>query len=223
MHRTISRNVTVHLIRHAESTTNIHGNIIGGVDALLTERGHRQCAALNAFLIEHPLLLDGLYSSTMPRARLTTHGIRAGTKFLIDPLTDKDPVIYDHRLREIDRGDWERQPRDTTITQAVQDEMTFLDMHHRAPNGESMHDVAGRMLQWLHELAARTERDGGSTFGVVSHGIAIKSLLQGLFGFHPSLAWRISIWNTSITTVRSIPNAGWELIRLNAVPHQAPW
>ena len=98
--------------------------------------------------------------------------------------------------------------------------MAFLGMDHRAPGGESMSDVAQRMLCWLMDLNVIVRGTAGTTPAIVAvtHGVAIKALLQRIFNFDPAYAWLMRIDNTSITKVRCTA-LGWQLEYLNATPH----
>jgi broad specificity phosphatase PhoE len=213
VHRTLKKPSTIYLVRHAESDANADGNIIGGVDAKLTKLGEEQANALMIHLIRHPIPGSLMaFASDMPRAIMTAQAIANGLG--IHP----EQIIQDPRLREIARGDWDGLPRDVTYHAAVWDEMDALDMDHRAPNGESMSDVAARMRLWLFDLNRFIEQDDVTTFVAITHGMAIKSLLQRIFGLHPSYAWLVRIDNTSITKIRCSQH-GWHLEYLNATPH----
>ena len=209
--------VRIHFIRHAQSSSNADGNIIGGVDATLSPRGHEEIEALNRYLERYPLLFNAVYCSTMLRARRTLEELRPGLG-----ITDPSIECYDDRLREIDRGDWDGRPRDEIYDEHEQRKMALLDMDHGAPNGESMNDVAQRMRLWLYDATLEAKRHDWNSIVAVSHGIAIRSLFQRLFQMNPKDIWRTHTWNTSITTVECLGNDRWKLIRLNAVPHLPP-
>jgi broad specificity phosphatase PhoE len=206
----------VHLIRHAESTSNADGNIIGDRSAGLSERGLEQIEALNRYLLEHPLHADALHCSTLRRALATFEGIRA--RLSHSKPTRKQP---DSRLREIDRGDWDGLPRDQIYTPDEKRLMDLLDMDHRAPNGESMSDVAQRMRAWLYDATQEAHDNNWSAIVAVSHGIAIKCLLQRLHRMDPKTTWMHAVDNTSITTIELV-GENWRLIRFNATPHLSP-
>jgi probable phosphoglycerate mutase len=132
-----TKDFTIYLIRHAQSTSNEHGNIIGGIDARLTERGKEEAQALSTFLSRHPLPKRKIvFTSNLPRAIMTSEIIAPGLE--VNP----QDIVQDARLREIDRGDWEGEYRDRIYIESLIAEMSFLDMDHCAPNGESMSDVA---------------------------------------------------------------------------------
>lgn len=212
MHRMLMKPATIYLVRHAESVANKNGNVIGDTEARLTREGRMQARKLRNYLSAHPIGSPiKVFSSNMPRAASTADIIASGLG------VRTDEIIRDPRLREIARGDWDGKPRDLIYTPALQAEMASLDMDHRAPNGESMNDKAMSMRQWVFDLNQYVER-GMTMFLAVSHGVAIKSLLQRIFGVDPRLAWLIGIDNTSVTKIRCSAN-GWHLDYLNATPH----
>ena len=215
MHRQLCQSATVYLIRHALSSANADGKIVGGVDARVTDEGLEQAHLLAAHLGRHRAQLPQplrLFSSDLPRAEQTSDIIGPAVGVL------PEEIIRDPRLREIDRGDWEGRPRNVTYTPEVLAEIATFGMDHRSPNGESMNDVALRMRQWLLGLDEYIQRDGVRTFIAVTHCISTKALIQRVFGLHPGYAELIGIDNTSITKIRSTPQ-GWHLDYLNATPH----
>ncbi len=79
------------------------------------------------------------------------------------------------------------------------------------------------MYDWLLDAAFNTpEWEGEREVAVVSHGHALRSLLQRVMSFDPSLVWRVRIDNTSLTTIRH-DDWGWGVEQLNARPHLPGW
>ena len=217
MHQRLEAETDIYLIRPAETDVNKDGDTIGRVDAKLTPHGMAQIALLNSYLLQHGQIPNPkrVFVSDMPRAITTAHALAEGLG--VQP----NRITQDPRLREIGRGAWEGLPRGATHTQSLTREMAFMDMDHRAPGGgESMSDVAHRMLCWLKDLNIRTgcRLEATPSIIAITHGVAIKSLLQRIFNFDPAYAWLIRIDNTSITKVRST-GLGWQLEYVNATPH----
>lgn len=75
-----------------------------------------------------------------------------------------------------------------------------------------------RMREWLFDLNPIIEQDGITTFVAISHGIAIKSLLQRIFGFESCYVWLMRLDNVSVTKIRCSGH-GWHLEYLNATHH----
>ena len=159
---------TIYMIRHAEAEGNLYRIVQGQLNSYVTARGKRQIAALaERFKDVH---LDALYSSDLRRT-LTTAG--AITKYH-DLTVQQTP-----RLREINLG--------------VCEGMSFGEMYKfdpvqmdnfnndpgswEAPKAESFAECTTRMYSVVTEIAVENP---GKTVAVVSHGMAIRSLLAAI-------------------------------------------
>ena len=89
----------LYFIRHGESRANEQGAFAGQWDAPLTERGRQQAAYTAEFLRNVPL--TAVYASDLSRALDTGRMIADVPRLPVRPLSS---------LREIDAGQWERQP-----------------------------------------------------------------------------------------------------------------
>lgn len=211
-HLTLRRPTTIVLIRHAQSFANT-SNTIGGPDSPLTAKGIEQAESLAITLIrqEPRVQPTALFTSHYPRAQHTA-------RIIARPLGQ--PPIVDKRLCEIHRGEWDGLSRDTIYGDPRhQRAMDFSDMDHCPPGGESMSMVATRMRAFLHDLDDRDPGVEKPLYLIVTHGIAIKALLQRLFNSDPALAWLRTIHNTSLTKI-SCDAHGWREHYGNATPHQ---
>ena len=87
---------TIYLIRHAEAEGNLYRRIHGWYDALGTENGRRQIAALEQRFREIPV--DAVYSSDLYRTRATAQAVCGprGLELRTDP-----------QRREVHMGDGE--------------------------------------------------------------------------------------------------------------------
>lgn len=204
--------VTVHLIRHAETDSNRSNDRIGIVDATLTDEGHKQISALSEYALRHQFRPQRFYTSDMSRAIATAEGLLPAFSIA------NENLIRDPRLREISQGEWEGKLRADIHNDAGRARMERYDMDHRAPGGESMHDVSARMRFWLYDAVDQAIRDNIGTIAAVSHGVAIKCIVQRVLGADAKHVWRMQIDNTSITTIRC-SQTQWSLVRLNATPH----
>lgn len=161
---------TVYLIRHAEAEGNIYRIVQGHFNSYITPRGMKQIDALaERFRGVH---LDALYSSDLRRT-VTTAG--AITKYHSLEL-HTDPA-----LREINLG--------------VCEGLSFGEMLHKDPEqmyyfnydpdrwhaegAETFVGCADRMIKTVAEIASRHD---GETIAIVSHGMAIRSLLARAIG-----------------------------------------
>ena len=148
---------TIYLIRHAEAEGNLYRRIHGRYNALITENGFRQIAALEKrFAGVH---VDAVWSSDLYRT-MTTAGAVYKPKGL--------QLHTDPRLQEIFMGDWEDHPwgevRHFTPTEL--DRFNATDPTWRAPNGENLAEVGVRMEQAIRDIALRHD---GQTIAIFSH------------------------------------------------------
>lgn len=209
-----NRSFTLHLIRHGESTANAGGDLVGGVDAALTERGRLQAKHLGAFFAPgRDWLGPVVFCSTYARAMDTAEIACTEAKY------DLRTIQYDARLVEIGRGEFDNRPMAEVLTEVERRKMSLFGMDYRTPGGESMHEVGARMLDWVIETCFdKGPEEGHVVYSVFTHGHATRCLLQKVLGFDPYLTWRLRIDNTSITTL-SHGVHGWSLDRVNATPH----
>jgi len=158
------------LIRHGQTDWNLENRFQGSTDTHLNAEGLRQAeTAAQKLNGAAPAVI---YSSPLARAH-TTARVIAGVLNL--------PVITDARLREISLGDWEGQlGEDLHRLYPEQFEERNRDpLHYRAPNGESLADVAARTGSLLDEISACMP---GGEVAIVSHGVTlavIRCLLDG--------------------------------------------
>ena len=203
---------TVDLFRHAKSLVNLEGTHIGVCDTDLCPEGVTQSERLNKYLRGKVYQPDEVHCSTLPRAQRTA---LIATKDLIDP----SKIVYSDRLVEIKRGAWDGKVRTEMWTPDVLRRMSWEDMDHASPGGESMHDTAARMYRYLLDMCFECpEWTGSRRFAVFSHGLALKCLLHRILGNRPELTWRLDIGNTSITTLKHDAH-GWFIKRINCTPH----
>lgn len=161
---------TLYLIRHAEAEGNRFRRCHGWYDSTITDNGYRQIAALAKRFAQIPI--DAVYSSDLTRTQTTalaitrTHGL---------------PLRLDPRLREVGVGPWE----DRTWTWLATHERERLVLFNsdlarwRLDGAETMEQVRERMLAAVRDVAAAHP---GQTVAVVSHGMALRTLLGTLQG-----------------------------------------
>lgn len=155
---------TLHLIRHGQTDWNLAGRYQGQADVPLNDCGRAQASLLAARLAG--ARFDAIFSSDLSRALETARALAALTGL---------PVHTDRRLREIHQGEWEgmlihdiRDGYPERFARAQVDPLL-----PRAPGGESVGQVAGRMSSAADEIA---RAHPGGTVLLVSHGLAIAAL-----------------------------------------------
>ncbi|HBD11869.1 MAG TPA: hypothetical protein DCZ13_06955 [Porticoccaceae bacterium] len=149
------------LIRHGETHANINQVWHGCTDTELTELGLQQAMLLGEYFHNYLAEPYVIYSSPLQRARLTAERIAA---------TNGIEVRTDPRLMEFSAGDYEGKS-----FEELRNELGFIQAvldneHHRAPGGETRHEVTQRFVTAVEEYRGRHP---GEHLVVVAHGLAI--------------------------------------------------
>ncbi len=155
------------LIRHGQTNWNLTGRWQGQTPLSpgLNETGRRQVLAIRDQL--QGMMISAVYSSDLLRASQTAELLAASLGL---------PVMLEPRLREIDLGIWEGMLSEE-IEQKYPQELADRarnPFYSRAPQGESPHDVAKRVLAAMDEIA-EPHRD--ESILIVSHGIALAIII----------------------------------------------
>ncbi|RPJ46296.1 MAG: histidine phosphatase family protein [Betaproteobacteria bacterium] len=174
------------LIRHGETLWNTERRMQGQLDSPLTGRGLWQVQQLAARLQSLPF--TSLYSSDLPRARLTAQCIADATGHTI---------VDDERLRERHFGVFEGLTR---AEMAARDPQTYLrfmsrDPHYAVPGGESPAAFFARSCAALEELAVR---HAGETIAVVTHGLVLDSAYRAATGLALEAPRPVPLVNASL-------------------------
>ena len=164
---------TIYLIRHAEAEGNLYRRIHGWYDALITDNGFAQIAALQRRFQDIPI--DAVWSSDLYRTMTTARAVYVpkGLELHTDP-----------GLREVHMGDWEDKPWGE-VYRFDADRIALFnrsDPSWQAPNGDSLAQVGERVHAALCRIA------GGypdKTIAVFCHGTAIRQLLAMVKGVAP--------------------------------------
>lgn len=160
----------IYLIRHAEAEGNYYRRIHGQYNSKITSRGYLQIDALaERFRDIH---IDALYSSDLTRTMETSKAI---TKY--HDLT----LVPDKRLREIYMGCWEDLPWGNAAYDAPEQMLLFANDpdNWMVEGAESFAHLQERVSSTVRELAAKHD---GQTIAIVSHGMAIRSIICGILG-----------------------------------------
>lgn len=168
---------TIYLVRHAEAEGNVYRRIHGWYDALITDNGFRQIAALERrFQDVH---VDAVYSSDLYRTMTTARAVYRpkGLELHTDP-----------RLREIHMGVWEDIPWGEAYHFHLEDMRRFnhSDPTWQVEGSDTFAAVGQRVCEALYDIA-RSHPD--QTVAVFSHGTAIRQALSDIKGLTPE-EWR---------------------------------
>ncbi len=204
--------MTLILVRHGETESNVKQLWYGAMDAPLTERGRLQVAAAakGMAVLNRRFPADVFYVSPLLRAKSTAAAI--AEVIAMQPLVEEG-------LREFDLGDWEgRTFQDLRETENLwgrwAEDATFAP-----PNGESPVSFNQRVMQAMQALVARHP---GQTILVVSHGAVISNVLMTWLGEDPRDWRRWDPPNCSISVIQSHKGARWEPILVNDISHLPP-
>ena len=161
---------TIYLIRHAEAEGNLYRFAQGQSESSITGLGYKQIDALAERFRDIPL--DALYSSDLKRTQTT-----AGAITRYHELTP----ILSSELREICLGVCEGMSFGDMLKYDPEQMYNFNNdpASWRAPGAETFSDCTQRMYKAVRRIA---EENDGRTVAVVSHGMAIRSLLSYLLG-----------------------------------------
>ncbi len=210
---------TLYLIRHAECAMNPDTSIIRGQapESPLTERGRKQASALGERFHRQQIVFDRVYASPFQRAMDTA-------EIMLDAMPQPSKIVLRARqLVEYSAGAWAGKPRVQMYTPDTMRHMGELGMDWRPPEGESLHMVEHRAVDWLlREIVSKGEMVEGlpphRTFAVVAHALPIKCLLRHILGVHDRMVWRVAIDNTGIAKMRFTAH-GWFVDTVNDTAH----
>ena len=190
------------LVRHGESDLNAAGRFVGRSDPPLNARGERQARDLGAKIAR--FAPDVVVASPLRRARQTAE---------LGTATSRPAVVVevDASLREVDFGAWEgltfEEAREKDPARFAAFESGQIDGF---PGGESVQDVAGRMLP---EVTGRDQR----RVLFVSHATVIRLAVAALLGLELA-GYRQALARPapcSWTQLEETP-AGWRLVAYNS-------
>ena len=207
---------TFWFIRHGQSEAQLRPELINGRSAQvpLTKKGVKQARVLGDCLARESSLpyFDFVWYSPA----LRTVDTKENTIEVFSACRNIVPMygMDDHRLFELDQGDWTGANRHEVYTKYMLGMIKKDPLNFKAPNGESQREVAERMDNWLTEALRVAEKyipnwvnphaEPGLTacnIAVFGHGLAFKCFLCNHFGIDNLRAFDIVIDNCSITKV----------------------
>lgn len=147
-------------VRHGQSVANREGWLAGHYDAPLTEQGEAEAIAARRVLVE-PLPARA-FCSDLSRAERTARLLLEGHAI---------PLVITPRLRERDCGAWERHTLEE-IAADPEGPQRMGSWSGKPPSGESLLDVALRVVGWL-----ATVDDSPADTLVIAHGALMRAVL----------------------------------------------
>lgn len=169
---------TLYLARHGETEWNVIGRMQGRGNSSLTARGMEQARRLGQRLLD--VELTAIYPSISPRA-IQTAELARGRRAI--------PILPDADLCEIAVGPWEGLTG-SEIEAGWGETFTHFwqapHLYHPPAGGESFLQARARMAAAAGRIAAA---HAGHAILIISHGVALKSLLAHYAGRPPEQLW----------------------------------
>lgn len=194
------------LIRHGETLWNTERRMQGQLDSPLTERGVWQACRLGERLRALPF--SALYSSDLPRARLTAQRIAEATGHAINS---------DARLRERHFGLFEGMTRAEMEQHDAEIYARFMsrDPQYAVPGGESPAGFFARCRVALEELAMR---HANQTIAIVTHGLVLDAAYRAASGLALEAPRPVPLVNASLNWF-AVDGARWSAGRWGDADH----
>lgn len=126
---------------------------------------------------------DAIFTSPLQRCAKLAHALNLG-----------EPVM-DHRLIELNFGDWEMSAWDD-IPREIFDDWAYDYANKAPPNGETFSQLQQRGLYFLKEIL---QQHAGQNIVVVTHGGMIRALLAHVLNMPLKGLFRFSIDHSSVT------------------------
>ncbi len=194
------------LIRHGETLWNTERRMQGQLDSPLTERGIWQACRLGERMAG--MAFTALYSSDLPRARLTAQRISEKTGH---------GIVADARLRERHFGLFEGRTREEMerLDPGAYARFMSRDPQYAVPGGESPAVFFARCRGALEDLAARHR---GETIAIVTHGLVLDAAYRAATGLALEARRPVPLVNASLNWF-ICEDGGWRAGRWGDADH----
>jgi len=177
--------MSIILVRHGETSLNV-SRTLQPADTPLSARGVAQATAVARRLAA--VRIAGIVSSDLPRALATAQAIAAATGL---------PIETTALLQERNYGDLRGLPYDSIGFDP-------LTLEGAPPGGESMETFRCRVaLAFAHVVRLRAALAG--PLAVVTHGLAIRAMLDAHVRLPRATLLQANVGNTSLTIVAATP------------------
>jgi probable phosphoglycerate mutase len=183
------------LLRHGQIKANRLGRWHGSTDSPLTWRGRRQAKRTARFIQTTQPTVRAVYSSPLSRCRDTAEAVaeRLGLTVTLHP-----------DLREYAIGEWENTSFEELARRYQFVELAVGDHDFAPPGGETLRQVAERMVPALREIHERHRHH--ERVLVVSHGAAMAVALGALLDHNPGAWTNYHFANCSLTELVLSPS-----------------
>ena len=162
------------LLRHGQILANREGRWHGSTDSALTLKGRRQVKRTARYIAGAAPTLEAIYTSPLQRCRDTAGVVARRLKM---------NCIVEEGLREYAIGEWENMRFKQLAEEHRFFETTRDDHDYAPPGGESLKEVAGRIVSAIRVINERHE--GEAQVLLVGHGAAMAVALGSLLDENP--------------------------------------
>jgi phosphoserine phosphatase len=196
----------VYLTRHGETEWNLQKRYQGSGDSPLTELGISQAKLLANHLNSKPI--DIIFTSPAGRAKHTAEIIRGDRAI---------ELLTNNAFAEINLGPWEgKYYYDMELEHTAMYQAFWKSPNLYKPEyGESFEQVANRTFEALKDLI---KNHTGKNILVVSHAVAIKSLLNTIEGRSLDQFWEKKLLQTSLSIVEA-QNGSFKILAYGNTDH----
>jgi len=196
----------IYFVRHGQTEWNLERRYQGSGDSPLTELGVSQAEALSKY-IQH-VHFEVIYCSPRGRAQATAKIVRG----------DRDlEIITVDDFQEINVGKFEG----CLYNDMKNDSPELYHGFWHSPDlflpetGESFADVANRTYSALLEIV---KNDTGKRILIVSHAVAIKSILNKIIDLPLNRFWENKLFQTSLSIVE-FENEEFAILKYGSTEH----
>ena len=200
-----SMEISLLLIRHAETVWNREGRMQGFQDSPLSDTGQEQSARLGQWLRRRKV--DAVYSSDAARCLETARIAFDGLDL---------PVRQMPELRERNLGAWEGRLWTEVVKSDPEGTRRYKQSaDYRPPEGETWHELQARVMKAVREIV---EGHPKGRLAVVTSGGSLRAAVIGAMELPPDTWARWATWNTGLTRL-DYRDGAWKLIKFNDVAH----
>lgn len=195
--------VTLYIVRHGETDSNLRHTCVGHKDVALNENGMRQAGFLCERLRSKSF--DYIYVSPLKRA--------VDTIMPLARVKKRVPVVMNYGLIERDYGRWD----DMTFEEIEESDPEGYKNWHSdwidfvIPDGESAAQVQSRINETIDNILSA---HGSGNIIVVTHLGAARHILSHLLGLSTEQSWLFTLDNAKYASV-AIDNGKAVLTGLN--------
>jgi probable phosphoglycerate mutase len=201
--------VAILLVRHGVTDDNQNSVFQGQGGRGLNRDGRAQAERLAKRLADAPVV--AIHSSDLERAVDTAEIVAAAHGL---------PVNTERELREVDVGAWTGLSYEEVSARFPEEWAAWRGgLDCRRGGGETYEELGARLMRALVRISQSYDGEGGGAAIAVSHGGAIRSVMQRLIGAGFSPEAIVAAENTSVTLLEPVAEEGFRVLAYNDTCH----